>query len=78
MVADGVERARERGGRRGYLTRAVATTPAPALPLGGNPWGSYGTWWSVSASAGARGCPAPASLERDPVAGGAGARWGER
>jgi len=78
MVADGVERARERGRRRGYLTRAVATTPAPALRLDGNRGGTYEAWSPVSASAGAHGCPAPASQERDPVAGGAGARWGER
>ena len=71
MVAGGIERARERGGRRGYPVRAVATTPAPALPLGGNPVGTYGVWWSVSTSTGAHGCPAPASLERDHVAGGA-------
>ena len=78
MVADGVERAREQGGRRGYPVRAVTTTPAPALPLDGNPGGTYEAWSPVSASAGAHGCPAPASQERDPVAGGAGARWGER
>ena len=76
MVADGVERARERGGRRGCPMRAVATTPAPALRLDGGPRRKYGAWLSVSASAGAHGCPAPASQERDPVAGGAGARTG--
>ena len=57
MVAGGIERARERGRRRGYPTRAVATTPAPALPLGGNPGGTYGAWWSVSATAGRAGGP---------------------
>ena len=71
MVAGGVERARERGGRRGCPMRAVATTLALALWLGGNPVGTYGVLWSVSTSTGAHGCPAPASLERDHVAGGA-------